>query len=90
MAGTLRAEATMAVSNGLFLACLLLGGIVVPLDRLPDTVATFASLLPAAALAETLRIGLGASSGDPTGPLVVLAAWAAGSVAVAIRAFRWD
>jgi ABC-2 type transport system permease protein len=90
MAGTLRAEATMAVSNGLFLACLLLGGIVVPLDRLPDTVATFASLLPAAALAETLRIGLGASSGDPTGPLLVLTGWAVGSVAVAIRAFRWD
>jgi len=90
MAGTLRAEATMALANGLFLACLLLGGIIVPLDRLPDTLAAVAALLPAAALAETLRIALGASTGDLSEPLVVLTGWAVGAVAVAIRAFRWD
>ncbi len=90
MAGTLRAEATMALANGLFLACLLLGGIIVPLDRLPAPVAAAASLLPAAPLSETLRIALGAATGDATGPLVVLAAWAVGSVAFAVRAFRWD
>jgi ABC-2 type transport system permease protein len=90
MAGTLRAEATMALSNGLFLACLLLGGIIVPLDRLPAAVAAVASLLPAAALAETLRIALGAATGDATGPLFVLGAWAVGAVTFAVRAFRWD
>ena len=39
MAGSLRAEATLAGANGLFLALLLLGGIVVPLDQLPAAVA---------------------------------------------------
>lgn len=90
MAGTLRAEATMALANGLFLGCLLLGGIIVPLDRLPTALAAVAALLPAAALAETLRIALGAVSADVTGPLVVLTAWAIGAVTVAVRAFRWD
>jgi ABC-2 type transport system permease protein len=90
MAGTLRAEATMALSNGLFLGCLLLGGIVVPLDRLPDALAAVAALLPPAALAETLRIGLGASTGDPAAPLVVLGAWAVGAVVLAVATFRWD
>ena len=35
MAGTLRAEATLALANGLFLVLLLLGGVVLPLDHLP-------------------------------------------------------
>lgn len=90
MAGSLRADATMAIANGLFLACLLLGDIVVPLDRLPETIAAVASLLPAAALAQTLRIAFGSTTGDATGPVLVLAAWAVGSMALAIRAFRWD
>lgn len=90
LAGTLRAEATLAVANGLFLASLLLGGIVQPLDRLPEVVASVAALLPAAALAETVRVALGSSSGDVIGPLVTLAGWAIGSVAAATRWFRWD
>src|SRR3954447_6205697 len=36
LAGTLRPEATLAVANGLFLLFLLLGGVVLPLDHLPD------------------------------------------------------
>ena len=35
LAGTLRAEATLTLANALFIACLLLGGVVVPLDHLP-------------------------------------------------------
>ena len=37
MAGTLRAEATLAVANGLYLVFLLMGGFILPLDRLPGT-----------------------------------------------------
>jgi len=90
LAGTLRPEATLAVANGLFLLFLLLGGIVVPLDRLPDAVAAIAAILPAAALADVLRIGLGATSGDPVGPFLVLVAWATGAAVVAGRTFRWE
>jgi len=90
MAGTLRAEATLALANLLFLLSLVLGGIVLPLERLPAAVAAIASVLPPAALTASLAIGLGTVSGDPTGPLLVLAAWAAGLAVLAARYFRWD
>lgn len=90
MAGTLRAEATLALANLLFLLCMVLGGIVLPLDRLPAAVATIASILPPALLTEALAIGLGALAVDPTGPLLLLAAWAAVLAGLAARLFRWD
>ena len=37
LAGALRAEATLALANGLFIAFLLLGGIVLPVSHLPGT-----------------------------------------------------
>ena len=90
LAGTLRAEATLALANGLFLATLLLGGIVQPLDQLPGALAAIASLLPGAALAETLRTALGTSQVDPLAPLTVLAAWAVVLPVAAARTFRWE
>lgn len=90
LAGTLRAEATLALANGLFLATLLLGGIVLPVDQLPGPVAGIAALLPGAALAETLRIALGASQVDPLAPVAVLAAWAVALPFAAARTFRWE
>ncbi len=89
MAGTLRAEAALALANGAFIACLLLGGIVVPADHLPGPVAAIASLLPAAALSEALRIALGAG-GALGPPLAILGAWAVGAVALTARTFRWE
>jgi ABC-2 type transport system permease protein len=89
-AGTLRAEATMALTNALFLLALLLGGLLVPGHQLPGLLGALASLLPTAALADALRVGLGASTGDLIGPLALLAAWAAGSAALTARTFRWE
>ena len=89
LAGTLRAEATLALANGLFLVALLLGGILVPIASLPPAVATVANLLPAAALAELLRIALGQPGAImPAG--VVLVAWGVGAVVLAARTFRWE
>jgi ABC-2 type transport system permease protein len=90
VAGTLRAEATLALTNGLFLGALALGGIIVPLDRLPPPLATVAEILPAAALTDALRIALGTDLADPAGPLLLLAAWAAAFTALAAWRFRWD
>ena len=90
LAGTLRAEATLALANGLFLASLLLGGIVQRLDQLPGPLATIAALLPGAALAETLRNSLGAGQADPFVPLAILAAWAVALPLAAARTFRWE
>jgi ABC-2 type transport system permease protein len=90
LAGALRAEATLASANGLFLALLLLGGIVLPVDHLPELLAVVARILPAAALSDALRIGLGAAAGDATGPLAVLAAWGIGATVLTARTFRWE
>ena len=90
VAGTLRAEATMALTNALFLLALLLGGLLVPAHQLPGVLGAFASLLPSAALADSLRIGLGSSTGDVVGPLLLLGAWAAGASALTARTFRWE
>jgi len=89
LAGALRAEATLALANGLFIAFLLLGGIVLPVSHLPGPLATVATILPAAALADAFRVGLG-SGGDALGPLLVLAAWGIAAVVLAARTFRWE
>lgn len=89
-AGTLRAEATMAATNALFLLALLLGGLLVPAHQLPGLLGALASLLPTAALADALRAGLGASAGDAVEPLALLAAWAVGTTLLAARSFRWE
>ena len=90
MAGTLRAEATLALANLLFLVSLVIGGIVLPLDRLPAAVATVAVVLPPAALTEALAVGLGTKVADATQPMLVLSGWALVLAILAARRFRWD
>jgi ABC-2 type transport system permease protein len=90
MAGALRAEATLAAANGLFLLLLLLGGIVLPIDHLPGALEALARVLPASALSEALRIGLGSQPGSATESLALLAAWGIGAALVAARTFRWE
>lgn len=89
LAGTLRAEATLALANGLFLLCLMVGGIVLPVDHLPAGIAAVAGILPAAALSDLLRVALG-GAGGVGGPIVVLGAWAVGAAGLAVRTFRWE
>jgi ABC-2 type transport system permease protein len=89
LAGTLRAEGTLAAANAMFLVTLLVGGILQPIERLPAPVSLIAGMLPAAALADALRVGLG-SGGNAIGPVGILVGWAAASVIVAARTFRWE
>jgi ABC-2 type transport system permease protein len=89
LAGTLRAEATLALANALFIGALLLGGVILPVDHLPGPLAALAALLPAAAMSDAFRAALG-SVGEGIRPLVILVAWGAGSIALAARTFRWE
>ena len=89
LAGTLRAEATLALANALFLATLLLGGVIVPVDQLPGALNVLASLLPGAALTEAFRIALGAG-GDALRPLAILTTWGIVAAAASTRIFRWE
>jgi ABC-2 type transport system permease protein len=88
-AGTLRAEANLAVANGLFLLLLFLGGMAYPLYRLPGFLETIARALPAAALSDTVRQALSPGSVS-VGAFVTLVAWAVGAPVVAARTFRWE
>jgi ABC-2 type transport system permease protein len=95
LAGTLRAEATLALANGLFLGFLMLGGIVLPIDHLPEVLLPIAALLPATALAELLRISLASgltaeTSASALQPALLLGVWGVAAAGLAIRTFRWD
>jgi ABC-2 type transport system permease protein len=89
LAGTLRAEATLALANGLFLVFLMVGAIVLPVDHLPSPLDAVARALPASALADLFRAALGTGT-VVAGPVLVIAGWAAGAAGLAIRWFRWE
>ncbi|MGW7361283.1 ABC transporter permease [Streptomyces sp. NPDC054802] len=90
MAGTLRAEATLAAANLVFLLLLVGGGVIVPLDRFPDGVASTLGLLPISALSDGLRDVLQHGGGMPWGNLGILALWAVLGLGAAARTFRWE
>lgn len=90
LAGILRAELNLAAANGLYLLLLLLGGMVVPLAKLPGPLADVARALPAAALSDGLHATLGTGTAVPVEAWVVLAAWAVAAPAAAALTFRWE
>lgn len=89
MAGLLRAEATLAAANLVYLVLLLGGGIVVPLDRMGTSAAQWLEVLPSAALSSGLAVAFtdGVLSVRAAATLVVWAALAGGLTA---RTFRWE
>ncbi len=90
MAGTLKAEATLAAANLVFLLLLVGGGVVVPLDKFPDAAQDVLGLLPIAALSEGLRDVLQHGAGMPWADLGILTAWAVAGLAAAGAFFRWE
>ncbi len=83
LAGALRAEATLAVANAVFLVLMFGGGLAVPLDSLPW--AGLAQWLPSGAMVSAL-------GGQPWQwpGMLVLAAWAVVGSLLASRWFRWE
>ncbi len=89
LAGVLRAEVNLAATNGLYLVLLLLGGMIVPLAKLPRALASVARVLPAAALSDALHGSLTVGS-VPAESWAVLACWALGASVIAAGTFRWE
>lgn len=90
MAGTLKAEATLAAANLVFILLLLAGGVIVPLSKFPSAVQSVLELLPIAALSDGLRSVLQHGAGVPWGDLGILAGWSVLGLAAAARFFRWE
>lgn len=90
LGGAVRAEATLAIANGLFLVLLLAGGTALPVSTLPGPLATVVSLLPTAALGDAFRTLLSGGAGSLAFDAVVLIVWSALGAAVARFTFRWS
>ncbi|MEV3908843.1 MULTISPECIES: ABC transporter permease [Streptomyces] len=90
MAGTLKAEATLAAANLVFLLLLVGGGVMVPLSKFPSGAQDVLGLLPITALSDGLRDVLQHGAGTPWGDLGILAVWAVAGLALAGRFFRWE
>jgi len=90
LAGSLRAEATLAVANFVFLIFIGVGGVVVPLDKFGHGAQETLRFLPISALTDGLRDVLQHGSAMPWGPLGILAVWTVVAIAGAARSFKWE
>lgn len=89
MAGSLRAEATLAGANLVYVVLLVAGAVVVPLSSYPDGMRDVVSWLPSAALAEGLRAVL-SGAGLEWGWVAVLLVWSVLAAGLTTRTFRWE
>lgn len=88
VAGALRAEATLAAANLVFLLLMMGGGIVLPRDTYGGAESVL-QFLPSAALGDALRSAFWGSGVDGVA-LLVLLAWAALGALLAGRLFKWE
>ena len=90
LAGTVRAEVTLAGANLIWLVLLFCGGIAIPLSKFPQGVQDVLQFLPSAALSTGMHDVLQWDQGFPAAPVVVLLAWVVVAVPAAARWFRWE
>lgn len=89
VAGTVRPEATLAITNLLWILLGALGGIVVPAERLPVLAQNIVHFLPSGALGQALRDAF--LQGTVAWPAVlVLLLWTLIAGGAAIRWFKWN
>ena len=87
LGGSLRAEIVLALANIIWFVLLGIGGVVVPLAKLPNGLATVATVLPSGALVESLRDAL-VGRVDLLG-LGALLVWGAIAAVVTTRTFKF-
>jgi len=90
VAGTLRAEVTLAGANLAWLILLFGGGIAIPLSKFPKGVHDVLQYLPSAALSDGLHRVLQNSAAFPVAPVLTLLVWAVIGLPAAARWFRWE
>jgi ABC-2 type transport system permease protein len=90
VAGTLRAEVTLAAANLIWLILLFAGGLAIPLDRFGRTGQDVLQFVPSAALSNGLHEVLQHGWAFPVRDTLTLLVWAAVTVPAAARWFRWE
>lgn len=89
LAGTLRAEAVLALANTIFVVALVLGGVIVTFDGVLGLVTT---LLPPGAIHTAASFAMDYSNNGGASlitSLIVLSAWGALGTFTAAKKFRW-
>ncbi|WP_287903936.1 ABC transporter permease [Arthrobacter sp.] len=89
VAGTVRPEATLALTNLLWILLGALGGVVVPPGRLPGLIGEVAPFLPSGALGDALRAALLHGTVD-VAAVVILVLWAGVAGVLAVKWFKWN
>ncbi|HZC26269.1 MAG TPA: ABC transporter permease [Actinopolymorphaceae bacterium] len=98
MAGVLRAEATLAAANLVYLLLLAGGATLVPVQTYPAVMRPVIGWLPSGALAEGLRAAFSGGGGGGGGPAWgtiagfagILVGWAVAAAIATARTFRWE
>ncbi len=90
LAGTLRSEAMIGISNAVYLVLLFLGGMLFPISSLPAPLADLAKILPAQATSQVFYHTLGVGGAVPTSAWIVLIVWAVAAPALAAKFFKWE
>jgi ABC-2 type transport system permease protein len=92
VAGTLRAEVTLAAANLVWLVLMFAGGIAIPLQKFGPAVQDVLRYLPSAALSDGLHDALqnDYALGHPLRDVITLLVWAVVAIPAAARWFRWE
>src|SRR5215211_9294915 len=83
-------EAAPAYTNAIFLPLIFISGVFYSSDDLPEVLKAIAEVLPLKHLIDGLSAGIVGGGGDVGAAAVVVGAWAAAGLFLAVRFFRWE
>ena len=83
-------EAAPAYTNAVFLPLIFISGVFYSADDLPEALKAIAEALPLKHLIDGLSEAIVGGGGDVGTAAVVVAAWAAAGLFLAVRFFRWE
>ncbi|WP_422936487.1 ABC transporter permease [Sinomonas sp. P47F7] len=89
IAGTARPEATLAVTNLVWILFGVFGGIAMPSSRLPAQIAGIVGFLPSGALGDAARAAFLHGALDLPATIALLV-WGAAAGVAAVRWFKWN
>jgi ABC-2 type transport system permease protein len=83
-------EAAPAYTNAIFLPVIFISGVFYSADELPDALKAVAEALPLKHLIDGLSEAIVGGSGDVGAAALIVAAWGAVALVLAVRFFRWE